>query len=565
MNTLRFCSVFFLLVLFFLTFNSAGVQAEFMGLNEVEVGMEGYGRTVFSGTEVTEFPVQVKAIVQSGYKRELILVKTGGPEIEGIGGIAMGMSGSPVYLDGRLIGAIAYGWQYSDHRLALITPIEEMLALWEEDGRKGELPEKKRVYVEGYGELEFEPVATPLLTFGLGERAQSFLKDELDMENVKVLTGSNSRVAEEDRKPSLEPGSAISVDLMRGDMGLSYIGTLTHLEDDRIMGFGHPLFNQGPVDLFFSQAYIHEVIPSLSFPFKLASPLEVKGLVSQDRGAGISGYTDIYPSLIPVQFTMTDRDREIRNRASIQIVGHEGLVPVLVTTAGLEVGDETLDRIGPGIANVKVEITTDAVPEGKVQRENVFFSSQDIAVQCLQEVHDLLYIIASNPFKRASIYNIRITAEMFLGNPLAMIKDVQVSEKEVHAGQEVLVDVTLQPFRHEPVTRTFSFKVPPDMPAGGASLLISGGYSWGPYENNDFYDPCYFDDLPSLVKSFVDQPRNDHLIFELYPYFYPEPEEGGEVIDPQDVELRELFRAGYVVEGFWSVEIEVVDNAPEDS
>jgi len=571
---------FILTALLFLAllFNPA-VQGWYMPLEEVEEGMEGYGKTVFQGTEVESFPITIEGIIQEGYQRRLILIRAGGDRIEEIGGIASGMSGSPVYLDDRLIGAIAYGWQMSDQRMALITPIEDMQQIWEEK----EYWAREKPDLSDWPGLEVEAVRTPLLASGLSGRSIDMLQEGLDKYDIKVISGPASRKDGGD-SPPLKPGSAVAVDLMRGDISSSFVGTVTHRNKNDILAFGHPLFHEGAVDLFMSDAYVHQIISSLQFPFKLASSQNLKGRIGQDRFAGISGQVGEYPRLIPVNIVIKDLDRGIENRASFQVVQHERLLNSLVGSAALQILDETLDRIGLGTATGRVQITGRPLPDHNLTRDNLYFSHNDIAIAALTELQQLIYLLTANPYQKMDIYNIRLILEVEKVNSLAYLQRVEIDQEDIFPGEEVQATVVLRPFREELIEKEITFTIPEDMPPGPASIIVSGGPPWDPAlpDENDEQE-YYYEDFHNLLQSYIDQPRNNQLVVEVFPaYRYPrhylEPEEEEveeapqedngleeeeippeEMVPPEEVEMRVLIDTEYYLDGIWSSEIEILN------
>lgn len=542
---------------------STVASASIIPLEDIKSGMQGYGKTVFSGYDVTSFPVEVKGILQEGYQRHLILIRASGSDIERIGGIASGMSGSPVYLDGKLAGAIAYGWNLSDHRYALVTPIEEMLELWDSRSFSAHQDQELDLAGLGFDHLTVDAVKTPLMTMGFSGRALDYLNKELEPFGIKTLSGVSPRPMErEEGEDVILPGSAVGVDLMRGDLALSFIGTVTAVEDDKVLAFGHPLFNAGNVELFLSHAYIHDIIPSMSFPFKLGAPLELLGMISVDRGAGVAGKIDEFPSLLPINISVRDEDRGERNRALLHIVRDERLTPGLVNSAVLQLLDETLDRIGPGTAWVKMELMGDGLPHRKLVRENVYHSHQDIAYRSLDELYSLLAVLVTNPYQKVDFYNIRVDIRVEERNSLAYIQALEIPDGPYYPGEEITAEVILRPYRQEPMSREVQFTIPKDIPLGGASLLVSGGPSYyyvpSPEENDNGYEyyHLYFEEF---LEDFAMRPMNNQIIIEILPYNVRELEELEEGQEPWDVELKKLVDTEFVLDGFWSQEIEIED------
>lgn len=547
----------FLIIFLILSVSIVSGAQDFIALDEIVVGMTGYGRTVFRGTQVESFPVEVKGILQQGFNRNLILIKTSGAAIEKIGGVASGMSGSPVYFEDKLAGAIAYGWSLSDHRYALVTPIKEMLNIW--------------TYTESavpsfFDELPWiEPLLTPLIVSGFGSRALEHINQELSHYNVEIMQGlASSRGTSQEVDLLLEGGSAVAIELMRGDMGMAFIGTVTLVEEDKFLAFGHPLFNIGAIDFFVSHAYIHEIIPSLSFPFKLGQPLELVGKATQDRGGGVGGQLNEFSSLIPLKITVLDQDTSTKNIANVQIVKDERLTPSLVTTAALQLLDETLDRIGMGTATMKMDISAAGLAEKGLIRENNFFSGQDIASRSLNELVGLLSFLVTNPFREMGIFGIELSFEIEERNSLAYIQDIKVAEGPFYPGDTIEIQVAIRPYRGEVFIKNIDFELPLDIPLGGASLIVSGGTTFQPhyaeFNNNGSID-YYYKSFDAFLEAFATQPKNSDLIVEIHPYQMAAVDEEGLAAEKR---IKDVYSTKYILEGLRTREIVVEEITAAD-
>ncbi len=561
---IRYCMLLFLLCL--LCAPAFAQQPGIMPVEEVEIGMHGYGRTVFLGTTVESFSVEVLAIIPQSYGRNLILIRAGGPQIDKIGGIASGMSGSPVYIKEKLVGAISGGLNYSDHRLALVTPIEEMLALWPYEKKPSIIIEYTH---KDWAKLNMIPLRTPLLSYGLRGRALEMLSEALLPYNMHILSGASSLTGEQARKlegvaDAIEPGSALAVDLMRGDMGLSFFGTVTHISPSGVLAFGHPLFNLGPVDFFMSRAYIHGIVPSDEIPFKLASSLDAVGRIYQDRNAGIAGVIGQYPALIPLRIEIRDTERDLVKTASLQITKFDPFIVDLVGVSVLQLVDETLDRVGPGSAEVRLEIAADGLPGMKLSKENSFYSSRDISSACLEEILYILYLLRDNPFREINIFNISVTISVSNKNSLAYIQDVELSSDVVAPGQDITATVYLRPYRSDVIKQEITISIPEDMPPGGASLMISGGPSYyqPSYEEDyeyDSMDTLYYDNFDMFIDDMLRQTKNNQLAVELYPYYYGNDDEE-DLASQNNYEIKKIVDTEYILEGFWSAELEIKED-----
>lgn len=219
-----------------------------MNVSDVQIGMTGYAKTVVQGTEIQTFPVEILGVMKnSGPSGDLILAKFSGPLIEQTGGIAQGMSGSPVYIDGKLLGAVAYGWSFTNSRIGMITPINDMLKLWN-------VPTKEEIRPFNARESSLIPIATPLMMSGFDTTSAEWMKSKLpDYNFMPVDTASAST---DDVAMPLEPGSSVAAAFVNGDMKMGAIGTVTYVDNDHIVAFGHPFLKKGSINYFMHNAYI---------------------------------------------------------------------------------------------------------------------------------------------------------------------------------------------------------------------------------------------------------------------------------------------------------------------
>src|SRR5688500_16400169 len=319
-------------------------QTSTLSLEEIRPGMVGVGRTVFSGNELEDFKVHILGVMRNviGPKRSLILARLEGGPLAKTGVIA-GMSGSPVYVDGRLIGAVSYALgQFSTEPICGITPIAEMvdatgmqapapgtrpvslswpasprelLDIWSRDlGRARAFvddPSQALVLSGVSGDLGrmsamLRPIAVPMVASGFDLSVIAPLSSAFTAAGFVPVSSSSVQSAAPSHGSSrtLAPGDAVGVALLTGDFELGATGTVTHVDGDRVYAFGHPLYNLGPTEFPMTKAEVQVVLPSLMSSSKLASFGEVVGTVQQDRATAIAGRLGAGPSLIPVSITL---------------------------------------------------------------------------------------------------------------------------------------------------------------------------------------------------------------------------------------------------------------------
>lgn len=472
----------------------AAATPNWMPIAEVRPGMRGIARTVVRGTAVESFDVEVLAIVPGGGPAgDVILIRASGPLIRKTGGIAAGMSGSPVFLGGRLAGAIGFGWAFADHSLGLVTPIESMMrSLPASRAERRTLPrpmlvagrrieqvaiastvaEARVLEAMTPGLAAMVPLARPLLVSGMGARATQLLGAELGPLGVTPVEGASG--ASSNVRPELVPGSAIGVQLIRGDLNVVLVGTLTYRQGDDFIAFGHPFLNRGRTGYLLTSAVIHAVVPSASFPFKIGSAGAPMGTVSEDRRAGIGGRLGPLPPLVGIRVVVTDGDRGRTVRLGTQIVRDAQLGPLLVLVSALEAVDRALDRVGEGTARVRLTLRGRGL-DGPVVRENVFYHPRDIGSAAMLELPEALRLLFANEFVRTGPIDVTIAVDVEQSRQTAALIEAELERPRAHRGDVIGVRITLRPFQGAPVTRIVEVPVPEGFPVGPAMVLIRAG------------------------------------------------------------------------------------------
>ncbi len=510
------------LLLFILMITGSVMAAEIMPLKNLQPGMHGYAKTVFYGTKIEKFSVEIISIMKNrGLESDMILIKTGGPLIEETGGIAAGMSGSPVYIDDKLIGAIGYGWQDSDHRYGLVTPIEEMLPLLD-DNKDGELVESQIDLADSLARTN-----TPLMVSGLQGRALKRFEEE--MQKIGLDVKPSSGIKKEDTSETWpEPGDAIAVQLVRGDINVASIGTLTYLKGNQLLAFGHPFRNVGEVDYLLSKAYIDGVIPSQTQPFKLGAPFnKLIGAITTDRGAGIAGQLQKFPRIIPLHIRIKDESSGRVEEVAVQIVNDENLLTSMANNVALQAVDSTLDRIGSGTAQMEVKIMGNGLPDLEMKDANMYYSLNDIGSMALVDFYSILDLITRNPFKKVNIIDIRLDLTFNQKDQVALVEEAKILNEEVWPGDIVEVEVTLHPYRADTFKKVIKLNLPEDINPGLATLFIDGG-STGQYSQTTIEaEPDMSDNinqaqisghtsLAEMIEGYQKQPNNNELLLQLY-------------------------------------------------
>ena len=450
-----------------------------MPLEEVQPGARGVAKTVISGTQIEEFGVEVLGIMKNkGAVGDLILVRTYGDVIERSGGVAQGMSGSPVFIDGRLVGAIGYGWSLTDQKTAMVTPIHDMLKLFDRNPpRPPALEPEQELRTDTEADKEpapgLEMRGTPLMAGGFGEAALNFLTAKL--KPLKLIPYSVGDPPSGIAYGDLEPGSAVGVQLVRGDVSLGALGTVTYVDDNKILAFGHPFMKRGPVNYLMTRAYIFTTLHGIENSFKVGVTGDVIGTVNQDRGAGIAGEMNQYPGIVPMLMNIRDTDEHQTQNLQVQLVQDEEIAPILATASLLNSIEKSIDRAGSGTARIVFEVSARGMPGETYRRENMFYSPDNISEAALAEFYEFLAFLASNPHNAVSLMEIKADVSVSQERLTARILSARPLKDSASPGETVDIEVKLKPYRTEPITRTVSFTVPKEQAPGPLGLTVRGG------------------------------------------------------------------------------------------
>ncbi len=441
---------------------AAAANVPLMPVRDLRVGMQGTGKTVISGDTIEDFNVEILGVTGNEATGYNIFVRLYGDLIEKTGGVAQGMSGSPVYVDGRLVGAVAFGKTFNDPHYCFLTPIGKMLPLLDEPH---DIP------------ADWIPKGTALMAGGFTEYGLEYLQQKLAPFGLTAVGAGGVGASSE--KP-LEPGSSVGVALMQGDMNLGALGTVTWTDDSgKLLAFGHAFMQRGSSNFFMNKVWVLGVVPNLQSSYKVGNLGEPIGSFTQDRASGIGGAIGKQPGAIPMFVTVNDSRRGQANSMRVRLVEDEQLVPSIVDAAVINTVSKTVDRNGGGTAKLHFTITgVDSKKEMlTIDRENMYYSNDSLLKNLDAELTEAITILMQNKFEPVQIYGINVEAEVSDAVQVAEIFSVHASKTKVKPGEKVAIDVTMKPYRGEEFTKTVQFKVPKDHPGGKLALNVRGGSS----------------------------------------------------------------------------------------
>lgn len=489
-----------------------------MAPSELRRGMSGFGLTTFQGTEIDTFQVEILGVLKGalGPRMDMILARLSGGPLEHTG-LIRGMSGSPVYIDGRLIGAIAYGWYFSKDPIGGITPIAPMLEVaTREDptpnqyGKTLDLDEETTRLLGGEGVSTLAPLGMPIAVAGFSPRGRQVLRDALDAPGIALLDSPAGRVLP-DQEASIAPGASLAVQLIRGDYSAAAIGTLTWVGDGRFVGFGHPMFFLGATNLPAAGAYIHQVIPIQTASFKLGTPTGALGAVRQDRLPAIAGTLGQAPDMLPVRVALRSA---AGNRAfRCEVLRHPDLSASFVRSVLFNVLETTEKIVGDATLRVRSHI---ALADGHAVEREQMYSSGIALLSAVVDAAQPVDMLLNNPFAGLTLDSLHF--ELEIGETLAQarITGLRLSPPDPKVGQRVSLQATLQPYRAEPVTERLALDLPAHLEPGPFVVRVGSGVAstgWEAARQPDAFVPRNAADLLALLEH---PSAADELVVEIF-------------------------------------------------
>ena len=464
---------------------AAAQSIPILPLSDVKAGMHATGKTIFQGNRIDDFDVEILGIMENiGPKQNLILARLSGGPLEKTG-VMQGMSGSPVYFGGKLIGAVAMAFPYSKEPIAGIRPIEEMLrvsssstqpqatAAWRGGVWTDIFPAPQAVLSAG---SRIENIATPLAFGGFTQTAIDAFAPRLRALGLDPRQGTTvgaSKNIKMGNPADLKPGSMISVQMMSGDLSVGADGTVTAIDEDRVYAFGHRFFALGPTGLPFARAEVISLMPNLNTSFKLSEAKELMGVISQDRDAAITGLLGRYASLIPVTIDVSHAGRKIETY-KMNMIDDRLLAPVLLQMAVFSSLDATERAVGSASLSLKGTIE---FRDHRAPVELTSFSSGDSgsAMQAsINAMVPLAYILQGG-FDALHVQQIRFAIDSSETKRALQIEEVTPSRREVRPGDSLDLTTLLTGENGLEVTRVTHIPIPTGSAPGTLYLTVADG------------------------------------------------------------------------------------------
>lgn len=470
-------------------------QTAFFPLKDIRPGMHGIGKTVFSGTRIDEFQVEVLGVLENvGPKQNLILARlSGGPLAET--GVLQGMSGSPVYIDGKLAGAVALAWPFAKDAITGIRPIEEMIRVTE----AGRTPPPSQIArnerslasmlaardLTGMmpGRLEPTPregnlieIATPVSFAGFTRATLDAFSPQLRSLGLEPAQGLSAGGPSSNRMgdPSkLKPGSMISVQLMNGDLSIGADATVTYIEGNKIYAFGHRFLAVGSTALPFTRSEVLGLLPALSASFKISVPRETLGAILQDRNTAVAGELGRMAAMAPVTISVSRGGKRLDDY-HMEMVNDRFLSPLLVQMAVFNTIDATERTVGASSFRVRGEIEFDG-SSAPLKVNNMYAADTGSAlIASLSTAVPLAYVLQSG-FETLEVKKVALDIESFDAKKQFQIDSVAASRREVRTGGQVELTVSLVGENGAEVSRTVAYRVPQGLTPGPLYFTVADG------------------------------------------------------------------------------------------
>ena len=470
-----------------------------MPVSEVKVGMTGYGKTVFSGTKLETFGVEVIAILKNiSPKNDAILVRCN-HHITDKATIIQGMSGSPVYLvvdainepEGHMIGALAFGWGFSKEPIAGVTPIESMLKEMnkpleqdikkEDDSDSGWYPDDTKSNSDPVLAINpnaesgaLRPLLTPLFVSGMSPKLMPYLEQDLKKFNLYPIQSGGGSSGITVTEP-IEPGSAMGVTFVRGDIEWTGIGTVTYVDGDKLLGFGHQMDLAGETSLPMTAAYIYGVMPMLSMSFKLGVGAQEIGSLVQDRKTCVSGIMGKKTPMFPLHIKMTNLKTGFSEDYNMEVIHHKSFTPYLIRSAIANV----IIVNEPNDERTTIEATMSLKVKGfeAVTFRRYLASANGVIWPVLGDlVSKILGPLWNNPYRDIMLENVDVDLKVLNEDRTAVIKNIWLEKDTVKPGELVRVYAKLQPYKKPEFTaKPIQFIIPEDTPDQDINIVVTGG------------------------------------------------------------------------------------------
>jgi hypothetical protein len=470
---------------------------KYITIDEVKPGMEAYCLTIFEGTKIERFDLEVLSIVRNFRPgMDAILVKGLDERFIHTGPVG-GCSGSPVYIEGRMAGALAFGWTFSKDPLYGVTPIKDMLRVGQIDNKQTNLSNNDEIGLafdystpisfknidqmlsrplleqkSHYGSME--PLPCPLVITGASAQACEIICPELENLGLAAVAGIGTGIESQElsfqESIQLAPGACLAIPLISGDISVNVVGTVTEIQDKKVYGFGHSYLGYGPVNLPMATGKVHTVVSSLSRSFKLASAEEIVGTLRMDEATGILGRIGDVPKMIPLNITVERYNDAAKREYDCRIVDNRLLTPnmlrISLNAAAMMLGPM------PPFNTLEYDVKIGLKQAEDIKFENI--SANIGPAELVSQSVGALALLMNNPYQDISIESLEFDVRITNKNIISHIWSVNVSDSTVKAGEKIDVSVVIESFLEGKKVYNCTFEIPESLKPGKYQLLVAG-------------------------------------------------------------------------------------------
>jgi len=464
-------------------------STSFFPLSEVHRGLHGTAYTVFEGTQPEAMDVEILGLLHNalGPHQDMILARLHGTKPE-YSGVVAGMSGSPVYIDGKLLGALAYRiGEFSKEPIAGITPIGQMLEVRDEaqhpEPTAAEVAGVERPATSGQdaATADIRPIDTPLVFSGFSPEAVAFWKEHapgLGLTPVAAIGGGSSDLGEMEHviPGTVLPGSSVSAVLVRGDLEISATCTVTYVDPKQLLACGHPITQFGPVSMPMAKAEVVATVPSPLNAFKIINTTQTIGSFTEDRETAIQGVFGKPARVIPLTMHLQQDGTDEKPRTlHLEVIDQAQITPAAVMVSLFQSLAQTNGYAVETTYRVRGRVKLAGYPEVRFEdliAPTDFAPANLVAALALGEHFNRLY---ANAARRTPIESVEVDVDAMPGRRTIQIEGAQAGGTVVHAGDTVTIETTLRPWRGELKNVRVPVTLPATLPDGPVRLLVSDG------------------------------------------------------------------------------------------
>lgn len=469
-------------------------ETKIFPLAEVKRGMQGVAYTVFEGVNPEPMQVEILGVLRDalGPGQDMILARLHGPKPE-FTGVVAGMSGSPVYIDGKLVGALSYRiGQFSKEPIAGITPIEQMLEVRDGEVRPAAARDEKHpgptevsngaLPPVGAGAgVELQAMETPLVFSGFSQEAVDRFGDRFRAMGMTPVAGLGSADSKAKQPEPLVPGSAVSAVLVRGDLSVAGTCTVTYVDPTRLLACGHPITQYGPVDIPMTKAAVVATLPSPLNAFKIVNTTETVGAFTEDRASAVMGRFGAKARMIPVTVQVVQpavpsaglQPTTKEKTFHFEVLDNRQLTPSAMLVSVYQSLQGTNTAAAEMSYRLSGEISVAGLPPVRmagIVAQNEMFPA---AINAALFVNERFGRVYGNALDQPVVAGLKLKMEGIPERRTAALQSARLSTMEARAGDVLDAEVTLRPYQSEPKVVRLKVKLPGSLAPGPVRVLIS--------------------------------------------------------------------------------------------